>query len=182
MLLFLGSIFLASDDWDFGVCLVMGLPAYVLAPWAFRQVYYIKWKCLLLAALAFWISVDGTYSLYWYLRDFEYLALFRPANFTYCTPIFWMAGFVFNLDFAHFDYSSTGFRCSRKGLFRLLVHLFYVIVLAFVIVCSVRMVSGVDRLTKEVCERKIVEEIHFESEIQPALNQLRNKMGNDCKV
>ena len=78
--------------------------------------------------------------------------------------------------------ASAGFRCSRKGLFRLLVHLFYVIVLAFVIVCSVRMVSGVDRLTKEVCERKIVEEIHFESEIQPALNQLRNKMGNDCKV
>ena len=35
-LLILGSVFLPSDDWDVPVCLVMGLPAYVLAPWAFR--------------------------------------------------------------------------------------------------------------------------------------------------
>lgn len=106
VLLIFGSIFLPSDDWDIGICFAMGLPAYVLAPWVFRQVYYIRWRWMFFAALAFWVSIDGVYSFYWYLRDFEHLAQFRPANFIYCTPIFWMAGFVWNLDFRHF--SSTG--------------------------------------------------------------------------
>ncbi|MCQ2394120.1 MAG: hypothetical protein MJ249_07510 [Kiritimatiellae bacterium] len=95
--LVLGSVVLPSDDWDVPICFVMGIPAYVLAPWAFRQVWYLRWKWLLLAALAFWVTVDGSYTLYWGLRGFPNLPEFRPANFVYCLPLFWLAGFVWNL-------------------------------------------------------------------------------------
>ena len=95
--LVLGSVVLPSDDWDVPICFVMGIPAYVLAPWVFRQVWYLRWKWLLLAALAFWVTVDGSYTLYWGLRGFPNLPEFRPANFVYCLPLFWLAGFVWNL-------------------------------------------------------------------------------------
>ena len=38
-ILIAGSIWTPSIDWDVPLCFVMGLPAYVLAPWAFRQMY-----------------------------------------------------------------------------------------------------------------------------------------------
>ena len=53
-LLIAGSVFLPSMDWDVPLCFVMGIPAYILAPWAFRQFWYLRWKwmpCALLAVL-----------------------------------------------------------------------------------------------------------------------------------
>jgi len=99
-LLIAGSVWLPSTDWDIPLCFVMALPAYVIAPWAFRQVYYFRWRWLAFAALALWVTVDGTYSLYWWLRGFDALATFRPVNFVYCVPIFWICGFIWNIDFA----------------------------------------------------------------------------------
>ena len=93
VLLVLGSVYLPSDDWDVPLCFVMGLPAYVLAPWVVRQAVGLRWKWLILATFAFWLTVDGTYTLYWWLKGFPHLAEFRPANFFYCTPVFWIAGF-----------------------------------------------------------------------------------------
>lgn len=98
VILVLGSVYLPSTDWDVPICFVMGVPAYVLAPWAFRQLYYLRIRWWPLAAGAFWLSVDGTYWLYWGIRDPVLAEIFRPANFFYCTPIFWIAGFVWNLD------------------------------------------------------------------------------------
>ena len=98
LLLIAGSIYLPSDDWDIPICFIMGIPAYVLAPWSFRQVYYFRWKWLPLAMVAYWLSVDGTYCLYWGFKDPEQLQVFRWANFFYCTPLFWLSGFVWNLD------------------------------------------------------------------------------------
>ena len=102
-LLMAGSIFLPSTDWDFPICFVMGLPAYVLAPWAFRQVWYRRGWWMVGALLAFWFSVDGTYTLYWWLRHADFLSEFRLANVAYCTPIFILAGFVWNLDLARVE-------------------------------------------------------------------------------
>ena len=33
------------------------------------------------------------------MKGFYALEPFRPANFFYCTPIFWIAGFIWNIDF-----------------------------------------------------------------------------------
>ena len=81
VMLVLGSVYLPSDDWDVPLCFVMGLPAYVLAPWTVRQAFGLRWKWLVPAALAFWLTVDGTYTLYWWMKDFPHLARFRPVNF-----------------------------------------------------------------------------------------------------
>lgn len=143
-MLVLGSLFLPSDDWDKGICFAMGLPAYVLAPWVFRQVYYFRWRWLGVAAVAFWLSIDGTYSLYWYLRGFEHLAQFRPANFVYCTPVFWMSGFVWNLDFTHFNNMGGDPKFTMKDVVVLLAHLLCAAVLALSITCVVFIVSGLE--------------------------------------
>lgn len=97
-ILIAGSIWTPSIDWDVPLCFVMGLPAYVLAPWAFRQMYYLRWKWMPLAGLAMWFVIDGVYSAYWTLMGFDSLAIFRPANFFYCIWLFWISGFVWNID------------------------------------------------------------------------------------
>ena len=48
--------------------------------------------------------MDGTYTLYWWLKDFPHLSVFRPANFFYCTPIFWIAGCWWNVDFKSMEW------------------------------------------------------------------------------
>ena len=53
VLLIVGSLYLPSEDWDIPICFVMGIPAYILAPWAFRKIWYFQWKWWPLAALAF---------------------------------------------------------------------------------------------------------------------------------
>lgn len=98
LILIAGSIWTPSIDWDVPLCFVMGLPAYVLAPWAFRQMYYFRWKWMPLAGLAMWFVIDGVYSAYWTLVGFDSLAIFRPANFFYCIWLFWISGFVWNID------------------------------------------------------------------------------------
>ncbi len=97
-ILIAGSIWTPSIDWDVPLCFVMGLPAYVLAPWAFRQMYYLRWKWIPLAGFAMWFVIDGVYSAYWTLVGFDSLAIFRPANFFYCIWLFWISGFVWNID------------------------------------------------------------------------------------
>ena len=104
VMLVLGSVYLPSDDWDVPLCFVMGVPAYVLAPWTVRQAFGLRWKWLVPAVLAFWLTVDGTYTLYWWVKDFPHLAVFRPANFFYCTPIFWIAGCWWNVDFKSMEW------------------------------------------------------------------------------
>ena len=143
-ILVLGSFFLPSDDWDLGICFVMGLPSYVISPWVFRQVYYFRWKWLVLAAVALWLAIDGFYSFYWYLRGFEHLARFRPANFVYCTPIFWMSGFVWNLDLGHFNNMGDDLKFTKKDVLALLVHFLCAVVLALTITYAVRIVSGLE--------------------------------------
>lgn len=97
-ILIAGSIWTPSDDWDIPLCFVMGIPSYVLAPWAFRQVCYFRWKWMPLAGLAFWGVIDGVYTLYWTLMGFDALASYRPTNFFYCLWLFWISGFVWNID------------------------------------------------------------------------------------
>lgn len=142
VILVLGSVFLPSEDWDLGICFAMGLPVYVLAPWVFRQVYYFRWKWLVSAAFAMWFSIDGTYSLYWHLRGFEHLEQFRSANFAYCTPIFWMAGFVWNLDFKHFNFHlSVDFNFTRRKALRWFARL----------VCAAILVYAITHLVRTAC-------------------------------
>lgn len=97
-ILICGSIWSPSEDWDIPICFAMGVPAYFIAPWSFRQLFYGRWKWWFAAVFASWFSIDGTYSLYCWITDFSFLEQFRLANFIYCLPIFLLSGFVWNLD------------------------------------------------------------------------------------
>lgn len=143
VLLIAGSIWLPSADWDVPLCFVMAFPTYVLAPWAFRQVYYLRWRWMPLAGVAMWATIDGTYSLYWWLRGFDALAIFRPANFFYCMWLFWICGFIWNVDYAKMK---LGWKCRLEGVggrferkrmfvFRLLPVIFLVVFLTGLVGC-----------------------------------------------
>lgn len=153
VLLIVGSLYLPSEDWDIPICFVMGIPAYILAPWAFRKIWYFQWKWWPLAALAFWFSVDATYTAYWWCRDFPPLQEFRPANFFCCTPIFWISGFIWNINvtgwrlcgFISSQDRGNAFKRGTLRVLRILIVVFFVLILTL----AVAFLAGLQRFFME---------------------------------
>lgn len=98
-LLCVGSHVTPSTDWDYPISFIMGICAYVTAPWTVRALVYRRWKWLAVAFLLMWVSIDGVYSLYWWSRGFDALQAFRGANAIYCLPLYFVLGFVMNIEF-----------------------------------------------------------------------------------
>jgi len=98
VLLCVGSHVTPSDDWDYPVSFIMGVCAYVFAPWTVRVLVYRRWKWLAVAFLLMWVSIDGVYSLYWWSRGFDALQIFRGANAIYCLPLYFALGFAMNVE------------------------------------------------------------------------------------
>ena len=96
-ILITGSHLTPSADWDYPICFIMGLWAYVFAPWTVRALVYLDWKRLPLAWLFAWAGVDGVYSLYWWLRGFDALSVFRGPNVVYSAPLYFLFGLAMNL-------------------------------------------------------------------------------------
>jgi hypothetical protein len=88
-----------SVDWDYPISFIMGIWAYVFAPWTFRALFYRRWKMIPLALLAAWAGIDGVYSLYWWCRGFDALSVFRVPNAIYSAPLYFLLGFAMNLEF-----------------------------------------------------------------------------------
>ena len=80
------------------IVFIMGICAYVCAPWTVRALVYRRWKWLPVAFLLMWVSIDGVYSLYWWCRGFDALQIFRGANAIYCLPLYFVLGFVMNFE------------------------------------------------------------------------------------
>ena len=99
-LLCVGSHVTPSVDWDYPISFIMGVCAYVFAPWTVRALVYRRWKWLVGAFAAMWLSIDGVYSLYWWCRGFDALQTFRGANAFYCLPLYFALGFAMNVEFA----------------------------------------------------------------------------------
>ena len=97
-ILCVGSHVTPSVDWDYPISFIMGVSAYLFAPWTVRAIAYRHWKWLPLAAFFSWISIDGVYSLYWWCRSFDALHLFRGANAFYCLPLYFTLGIVMNIE------------------------------------------------------------------------------------
>jgi len=149
-LLIAGSVWLPSADWDVPLCFVMAIPTYVLAPWAFRQMYYFRWRWMPLAGVALWATIDAIYSLYWWLCGFDALATFRPVNFFYCLWLFWICGFVWNVDYAKIKLREKcrldevcGWHVRQLRLvFRLLPVVFLIAILTGLVGCMVVMFAA----------------------------------------
>lgn len=107
-LLCVGSHVTPSDDWDYPVSFIMGVCAYVSAPWTVRVLVYRRWKWLAVAFLLMWVSIDGVYSLYWLCRGFDALQIFRGANAIYCLPLYFALGFAMNIEIRRGEASTAG--------------------------------------------------------------------------
>lgn len=90
-----GAITNQFPDWDIGLSLLMGLYAYIVAPWCVRTLWQGQWSRLWLVALAFWFGVDGLYM--WYLPPEASLPM-RDANFVASSGLFWLCGVLWSLD------------------------------------------------------------------------------------
>lgn len=86
-----GALNYAIPDWDVGISLIMGLLAYVTAPWAVRVLLQRRYRLYPLALLAWWFTVDGSYWLYHTAMGNE---MFRLANFYASTTLYFLCGFI----------------------------------------------------------------------------------------
>ena len=103
-----GSHVMPSVDWDYPISFIMGVSAYVFAPWTFRTIIHHRWKWLPLAFFLSWLSLDGVYSLYWWLRGFDALQEFRSANVIFDLPLYFMMGFAMDVDFKRGETAAPG--------------------------------------------------------------------------
>ena len=106
--LIVGSHITSAPDWDYPICFIMGLWAYVFAPWTVRALIYLDWKRLPLAWLFAWAGIDGVYSLYWWLRDFDALQVSRGPNIAFSSPLYFLLGFAMNLCLVRHDVQQDG--------------------------------------------------------------------------
>lgn len=90
-LLILGSWYYQFQDWDIGISLIMGLLAYLFAPWSVRVFIERGWKLAPLALLAAWFTIDGVYVAYNELMGHWYV---REANFYASTCLYLLCGFI----------------------------------------------------------------------------------------
>ena len=90
-LLVAGSHYYQFQDWDIGISLIMGVMAYVFAPWSVRALIARQWQKLLLIIFLYWLTVDGIYVGYNELLGHWYV---REANFWASTTLYWLCGVI----------------------------------------------------------------------------------------
>jgi hypothetical protein len=93
-LLIAGSFYYPAPDWDIPISLIMGLLAYLTAPWSLRVLLERRWRQFPLMLLLTWFTVDGCYAIYWHFRDPQALALMRDVNFPASLSLYGMCGVV----------------------------------------------------------------------------------------
>jgi len=93
-LLIAGAIYFGQQDWDAGISLIMGLLTYITAPWALRVFKSLNWKLFPPALLAFWLSVDGSYTFYNACMGHPAGAELRRANFFAASLLYLLCGFI----------------------------------------------------------------------------------------
>ena len=93
-LLIIGSFYLPALDWDIPISFIMAICTYIAAPLCIRLLYKKKWGYLPLVAFLTWFSVDGSYAIYWHLKNPDVLETMRSANFKASLPLFWLCGMV----------------------------------------------------------------------------------------
>mgnify|MGYP001765842098 CR=1 FL=1 len=91
-LLIAGSFYYQAPDWDIPISLIMGLLAYLTAPWSMRVLVERRWKHWPAMLAATWFTVDGSYAIYWHFQDPAALALMREANFAASLCLYGMCG------------------------------------------------------------------------------------------
>ena len=146
VLLCVGSHVTPSDDWDYPISFIMGVCAYVFAPWTVRALVYRRWKWLVAAFFFMWVSIDGVYSLYWWSRGFDALQIFRGANAIYCLPLYFALGFVMNVEVRRGEMVASTVGLVRSYFAWIQKHALHVVItgfLMFVFVWGILLATGI---------------------------------------
>ena len=91
-LLIAGAFFYEAPDWDVPISLIMAVLAYLTAPWSLRVIVERRWKLFPAMLFATWITVDGSYWLYWHFKNPDALEMMRGANFLPSLVLYGMCG------------------------------------------------------------------------------------------
>ncbi len=92
-LLLIGADYEAAPDWDYPISFVMATMAYLTAPWSVQVIRDRRWRWIPLALLWYYLTVDGSYWLYWQCVKPGALIM-RDANFHASTCLYWLCGFI----------------------------------------------------------------------------------------
>lgn len=93
-LLVVGAYWFALPDWDVPVSLLMASLTYFTAPCSLRVVLERRWKQWPNAVFWTWLSVDGSYAIYWYFNDPVALEQLRSANAAASLALYGMCALV----------------------------------------------------------------------------------------
>lgn len=93
-LLVAGSFYYEAVDWDVPISLIMGLLAYLTAPWSMRVMLERHWKCWPAMVFATWFTVDGSYWLYWSSVNPAAVEMMREANWPASLSLYWACGVI----------------------------------------------------------------------------------------
>lgn len=92
LLLVAGSFHYRAPDWDVPISFIMGLLAYLTAPWSMRVLMERRWRHWPAMLAATWFSVDGSYAIYWHFRNPVALEMMREANFAASLSLYGICG------------------------------------------------------------------------------------------
>ncbi len=92
--LILGSFYYNAPDWDIPISFIMALLAYLTASWSLHVIVERQWAKWPLMLFFTWFTVDGSYSIYWYFKDPQALALMRDVNFLASLSLYGICGLV----------------------------------------------------------------------------------------
>jgi len=93
-LLIVGSYLQPAPDWDIPISIIMASLAYLTAPWSLRVIVERRWRWWPVMLFATWFTVDGSYWIYWSLKNPVALDLMREANWPASLCLYAMCGLV----------------------------------------------------------------------------------------
>ncbi len=86
-----GALYYRFEDWDVGISLIMGLLAYLFAPWSVSVITERRWRLVPLSLFLAWLTIDGVYVGYNELMGHGYP---RLENFYASTCLYFLCGFI----------------------------------------------------------------------------------------
>lgn len=92
--LFAGALWSGLPDWDIPVSIIMAIPAYITAGPSMQVFAKRQWRNLPYAVFWTWFTVDGTYWVYWGLKDPVILEALRSANAGVSLFLYGLCGLV----------------------------------------------------------------------------------------
>jgi hypothetical protein len=89
-----GSIHFPAPDWDIPISVIMPAITYVTALCSVRTIVDRRWRHLPLSLFFIWLSVDGSYAIYWHGKEPWVLETMRTANAPISLVLYFLCGFI----------------------------------------------------------------------------------------